>query len=87
MRDMVTADSDWGTLKLGLPVGWGTIDLFILSNLSKYYNWILNFWNPFYSSVSNYKVKKQLSEIVKNDNLSIFEKLWPYYYKFVKKKN
>ena len=43
----------------------GQIDLFILSNLFKYYNWIWNFWNPFYSSVSNNKEKKQLSEIVK----------------------
>ena len=38
MRDMVTADSDWGTSKLVLAVGCGQIDLFILSNLFKYFN-------------------------------------------------
>ena len=69
MRDMVTADSGWGTSKLVLAVGWGQIDLIILSN----FNWIWNFGNPFYCSVSNYKVKKQLI---------IFEKLWLYYYKY-----
>ena len=74
---MVTTDSDWGTLKLVLAVGWGT-------------NW------PFYSvifliitnefgileTLFNIKWKNNWLKFWRHDNLSIFEKLWLYSYKY-----
>ena len=42
----------------------------------------VEFWKSSFCSVSSFNVKKQLIEIEKNDNLSILEKLWPFYYKY-----
>jgi len=67
MWDMVTANSGWDTLKLVLAVGWGQIDLFILSiclNITTEFG-ILETLIIVQCTVSSYKVNKKLIEIVK----------------------
>ena len=68
MRYMVTVNSGWGTLALVLAVGWGQIDLFkfclICLNITTEFV-ILETLIMYYCSLSNYKMKKQLIEIVK----------------------
>ena len=42
----------------------------------------VEFWKSSFCSVTSYKVKKQLLKLRKTWNLSILEKLWPFYYKY-----